>query len=267
MSDDGDLTYILKNGQLIYYDKITKSIYVHGSINCDNFLVHYNTDTRYTDIDDWVNDMNKWASELINKAYSTDNEKDIIELIEYQEPLEGGKDRIKSVVHARPWDSDENSIGLKIPIDTKCMRNIKHFIKYIVISHSPVGQVPVLIKDNDIILVACDTTQAGRIGHITLNKDNVTIKAEYDIRDDNNGKTNYGTPGPCNYNPPKNQNDLINLKYSSNDEYIGMIINDSNDNNKKKLVISKIPENENEYLVCYWTLKPFPTPHYSRITI
>jgi hypothetical protein len=245
LSENGDLTYLLKNGQLIYYDKPTKSIYVHGSVNCTNFLLDPASNTKYSSVTEWVNGLNKWSKKYINLAYNGGSEDDIEPLIKYQEgraksDTRGpyGSDVKESVIYSRPWDTSA-SVGIASTIANVCAKLVSKSIQFIVIGHSPVGQFPVIIKgEGDIATIACDTTYTGIIGNVSIVKNDVIIKAKYD--------KDAKLDNPC--KDLEDLEDLKDLEYKYSDHAIGKIIKN---NGKDYLVAAKF-KNDNNYVIARW---------------
>jgi hypothetical protein len=242
--DKGLLTYYLMNGKLIYYDKKTKSLFTHGGINCKNF-----EKSNAKSISDWVYILNNWYLDKLNRAYSIKNEEDIEELLLYQDERDYIKDdnkgAIYSVILSRPWKTPPISnpdIGLGTSIiEEGCFDKIAKDVKFIFVGHTPVGQMPVMMrvnKDNkEIIYIFCDTTFAGRVGNIKLVKGNVIIDAQY------NKKQSLTPKDIC---TKVELSDLIDVTYSSEDPNIGLTKEDG-------LVIAKI---NGSYALGKWIGKP-----------
>jgi len=249
VSNYNDLMYILKNGQLIYYDEPTKSIFVHGSINCVNFLKNHNGTITYKTVDEWVKNLNKWARDIIINPTQTNIE----ELILYQEPDHNPHKKVitenqYSVVGARPWDYDKTEINDKGFYKTigvvsqiiECSQKVNNLgINNILVGHSPIGQLPIIIKDENtnIITVACDTTYASRISNITVNKNEVFVRAFY------NPHQTYIPKNICIERNSDYYNQLIPLEYSSKDRLVGINIDMGR-------VIAKYPANSSDSYLC-----------------
>lgn len=230
--DKGLLTYYLRNGNLIYYDKKTKSLFVHGGVNCKNF-----NKSGPRSVSDWVDKLNKWYKNELNKAYKGTDESEIEELLLYQDERNYIKDEkegaINSVILSRPWKTPpiKNSgpgVGTSI-VDEKCFDKISREVKFIFTGHTPVGQMPIMMStelrrssnNKEIIFVFCDTSFADRVGNVRLINGIVEINAQYE----KNGE---------------------NVSYSSNDLKIGSVIDN-------KLVIAKIKD---KYILGKWNEMP-----------
>lgn len=260
----GDLSFYLLNGNLVYYDEKTRSIYVHGSVNCTNFLLDYVKKDQIKDFYKWKDNLNKWAHKLISDTITRKitNEEEIEELLNYQEPVNTeGADNIRSVVHARPWvlseDYKKYPLGLASPVGSPfsetCREGLSRYVDIMVISHSPVGQIPIIIKDNPrtkndklLTIVACDTTQAGRIGNITISSNKVSIKANYE-----SGLPEIDTA--CYEKDPKKM--FYEYEYSTDDPLVGTVTSDN------RLVLLKDP-NGSSYLTVQWGNDRFHKPTY-----
>ncbi len=256
VDDNSDLMYYLKNGQIIHYDKRTKSVFIHGSINCENFLIGPGN-VKYKNIEEWIRNINKWANKITTQQ-------NIEELILYQEPDANTKiaaiENHLSLIGARPWayndsikDGDKKQVIGVLSQIIGCANDVKKAgIKNILISHSPVGQVPIIIKDpnTDIITVACDTTYAGRIANIKITNKEISIKADY--------SSNQKLDSTCQDSPK----DLILLEYSSNDPLVGTLLNKEDIIHER--VVSKYP-GKNEYLIVKFDKINVPT--YSNKTL
>jgi len=240
--DKGLMSYYLKNGKLIYYDQKTKSLFAHGGINCKNFIK-----SGGNSISDWVSKLNSWYQKNLNLAYTEQDESKIEELLLYQDERDyikgNNKGAIYSVILSRPWKTPPISnpgigIGTSI-IEENCFDQIAKDVKFIFVGHTPVGQMPVMMRVNknnkEIIFVFCDTTFAGRVGNIKLVKGNVVIDAQY-----SEGQ-NLVPDNVC-----VKASNLVDVTYSSEDPNIGSTKEDG-------LVIAKI---NNKYALGKWIVKP-----------
>jgi murein DD-endopeptidase MepM/ murein hydrolase activator NlpD len=166
----GLLNTYLHMAQVIYYDKYTKTLFMHGGIPQDN--VGFVPGAGKKDFTDktgmiaWTEALNKWAQARILDAEKGDIEK-AIPLIQYQEPviqtLANGKTswgstpNPESVVLARPWLADFNISMIRDDIQTQLLAA---GVTRLVFGHSPVGDVPVFMKNGQFEMIDADTTQA-----------------------------------------------------------------------------------------------------------
>ncbi len=246
-NDKGLLTYYLKNGKLIYFNDRTKSLFAHGGINCKNF-----GKSGGKSISDWVSKLNSWYQKNLNIAYTDKDESKIEELLLYQDERDYIKDENKgaiySVILSRPWKTppiEDQGIGLSTSItDEGCFDKIARDVKFIFVGHTPVGQMPVMMRANndnkEIIFVFCDTTFAGRVGNIKLIKGRIIIDAQY------YDKQSLTPNDICTKIEPSN---LVDVTYSSEDPNIGLTKEDG-------LVIAKI---NNKYALGKWIGKDKPS--------
>jgi hypothetical protein len=238
--DKGLLSYYLKNGKMIYYNQKTKSLFAHGGVNCKNF-----GKSGAKTITEWVSKLNSWYQKNLNIAYSDKDESKIEDLLLYQDERDyfrsENEGAIYSVILSRPWKTPPISnpgigIGTSI-IEENCFDQIAKEVKFIFVGHTPVGQMPVMMrvnKDNkEIIFVFCDTTFAGRVGNIKLIKGRVVIDAQY--------CEGQKLDAVC-----TKASNLVDVTYSSEDPNIGSTKEDG-------LVIAKI---NNKYALAKWIGKP-----------
>lgn len=247
-TDTGLLYFYLKFGNLVYYKKNVKALFMHGGLNCKNFL--YVSGKKYSSIQEWVKSLNEWYQSKINQVfYNNADETEIEDLLLYQDEREyikkDGIGAIYSVVISRPWKTPpikSGSIGSSI-IDEGCFDKISADVNFVFVGHTPVGQLPVIYKltknNKKITFVFGDTTYSGRIANIKLIEGNVYIKADY-LKDQK-----LEPKGIC-----SSIKDTTEIRYSSEDKYIGTEKDDG-------IVIAKIG---GEYLIGKWNLnKENPT--------
>ncbi|HEV2601959.1 MAG TPA: metallophosphoesterase [Candidatus Babeliales bacterium] len=194
---EGLVVEYLQLAQLVYLDKATGTIFIHGGLSHENFgyvpetANGKNDSQRIADIDRWIEALNHWAQERIQDGI-TGNVDGVLPLIEYQEPtIITNKDGLKiwgtepnpySVIQVRPWGPDKNLAPLN---DELIALLLKHGINKIVFGHSPVGEVPAIAKNEDgtFISVAADTSYANaphtRNAVVEVTKGGVTVYADY----------------------------------------------------------------------------------------
>jgi hypothetical protein len=275
LEPNGLLSYYLKNGTLLHYDSWTKSLFVHGGINCSNFKKWYtriyeegdNSENKYNSIFEWE----KWTNEVLKIVLTTiyesqkdrskrsrestiDDEQQVEHFFRYMDE-QIPKKAARSVIISRPWKSEsesakpeemETGIGTSI-IEEGCFDDMAKDVKYIFNGHTPVGQIPVIMRtakgDKEIVFVFCDTTYAGRIGNIKLVKDGlgindyqVAIKAKYTEEQ----KVIFDICG-------SKYSNFTELEYSTKDPVIGTGVGTSS------YAIAQI--GDNEYLTGKWKLE------------
>lgn len=212
LGQDGLIIKYLRLAQMIHFDADTKALIVHGGISSDSF--GYIPETRLgagdfyqcifevphksmmhtaiawvygggDTLTSWIDRLNAWAQDRIGNAL----DKDVLgalPLIQHQEPeisIKDGKQvwttpKAISVIHGRPWGEDYNII----PVDRHIADMLKAFgVSKLLFGHSPVGEVPVILKDNRFITIACDTSVASpaRNAAVELTSHGVTVYADY----------------------------------------------------------------------------------------
>ncbi|HEV2601490.1 MAG TPA: metallophosphoesterase [Candidatus Babeliales bacterium] len=216
----------LQLAEIIHFDKHTGTLFMHGGLSNENFgyipeTVKGNGKIQKIEnnIPQWVNNLNHWAQDRIKDGIKK-NVNGVLPLIEYQEPETKEEDGLifwdpnkpnpYSVVQARPWGPDKNLKAL----DPKLVKKLIQLgVNKIVFGHSPVGEVPVIIKgEKGFISIAADTSYARapypRNAVIEITKDSATIYADY-----------YET------SKDKMNNDIVTkneLTYSSKDPRVGV---------------------------------------------
>lgn len=239
-SDRGLLLFYLYHANLVYYNKSTKSIYMHGGLNCKNYLTLRSK--KFKNLKEWIFNLNKWYHDLLRKAYIQNiDESEIEELLLYQDERDytkkDGYGGIYSVVISRPWKTPpitNGSIGSSL-IEEGCFDSIYKDIRYIFTGHTPVGQLPVIYKlfknRKKITFIFGDTTYSGKIANIKFINGHVYIKADY--------LNNHKLDSTCS----KESVDYI-IEYSSKDKNIGT-------EKDGKFILAK---NGTEYIYGQWDL-------------
>lgn len=202
----GLLATYLQKAQLVYVDKATKSLFVHGALLPENLGVIPGQPEKLA-VPGWVYMLNLWGKYSVARGLQGDI-RAAMPIIEYQEPAviinaQGkrvwGGDNKSSVVHARPWSASYN-LEATDPAVVRALQ--KYGIDRIFHGHTPIGKVSVMTRSvNGFLTVACDTsvTNPARNAIIIACPDEVTISADYD----------------------KPDGELVHLEYSSNDPRIG----------------------------------------------
>jgi hypothetical protein len=197
VSQEGLLAEYLRLSDLAYLDEPTGSLFVHGGISVENFGVipesrlGRSDSSKITDVRAWIATLNAWSQARIQQGLAGDIE-GALPLIQYQEPQvvlnavgaqTWGLPNGISIAQGRPWSETFNldpyhSAGLSPEL-------IAHLqasgISKILFGHSPVGQVPVMMKSGDFLVVACDTsvTTPPRVATIEVSDSGVQITATY----------------------------------------------------------------------------------------
>lgn len=193
---NGLLARYLKQSQLIYLDEASKTLYVHGGINRENVGIIPKLKDRQTELKEWfhsegsqfrnwIAELNQWAQESIDAGIRGEAAA-AVALVEYQEPPVVSGDwkgfNNGSVILARPWVTGEN-LGM---IDDEMIGLLRQEgVDRLVFGHSPVGDLPVLMKNKQFEMVACDTSYAttGENASISISKDRVLIKSRFVQKD------------------------------------------------------------------------------------
>jgi hypothetical protein len=260
--DAGLLFYYLTEGKVVYYDKSSKSIFSHGTINCSNFMnMIYLQKPSYTekdqpltirqkDFDTWIKTLNDFVNESVELLYTGHQDEFIFEpIIRYQDEREYQFAKYSTIL-GRPWKtppvSDQDALlGLGSSIVKEdCFDELYKHVRFLFNGHTPVGQIPVIYRlrkedGKEIILVFCDTTFASRIGNTKI----IKTKKGYHIQI----KAKYSSPGEELKILCTDKKEIFkHLDYSTLDPLVGTI----RDN---KLIIAKDPSNDN-YILGTWKL-------------
>jgi len=231
MYDEGGLIFnYLRYGKIVYYDKTTKSLFVHGGIDCDNLFMSVSEFDEAGNIVKWVDLVNNYYINALKNVYETNFSRKALGI--YFKQI----NTYPTIVQARPWNLSKTGIGIGTDT-TKCSDKFAN-IRYVFSGHTPIGQIPIFMKMGNVTFVFCDTSRAGRAANVKLIKSGhnygILIKAKFDMD---------------NIEPPdtlcdtiENIKRLTSIKYSSFDNHLGTI-------HKGLLVISKIGE---FYILARW---------------
>jgi len=254
LGSKGLLTKLINKSEIIHHDIPSTSLFMHGGIHVDNFLKnHTNTGL-------WINNLNKWAKDIIDKiiegsATIVDKES----LFKYVEPLYTikecspnciwGPDNTSSVILTRPWSKDNQA-----DLPTNYPELIKYNINKLFVGHSPVGEIPLILKDKEdtFTMVTCDTTQnGGQMANIALiDNEKIIIKTKFN--DDRKKKIQNTQCGII-------ESYKKELTYDSTDPYVGKLYNNFD---LQIRIICKYDENTNTYLAVYFYKDVFVKPIY-----
>ena len=197
VSPHGLLANYLRQSQLAHIDEETGTLFVHGGVSLENFgtipesRVGRGDSHKMAEVRAWITALNQWSQERIAQGLAGDFE-GALPLMQYQEPQiilnDSGKQTWGppngiSIAQGRPWSEafhldPYHAAGLSIDL----VAHLKASgITKIFFGHSPVGQVPVMMKADDFVVVACDTsvTQPPRNGTIEVSKEGIQITATY----------------------------------------------------------------------------------------
>jgi len=197
VSPHGLLSNYLRQSQLAHLDEETSTLFVHGGVSLENFgivpesRIGRGDAYKITDVRTWIAALNHWSQERIAQGLAGDFE-GALPLIQYQEPQVVLNDAGKqtwgppngiSIAQGRPW-SETFHLDPYHPagLSTGLIAHLKASgITKIFFGHSPVGQVPVMMRADDFIVVACDTsvTQPPRNATIEVSKEGIQITATY----------------------------------------------------------------------------------------
>ncbi|HEV2601489.1 MAG TPA: metallophosphoesterase [Candidatus Babeliales bacterium] len=198
VSPGGLVAQYLQLAELIHWDKATGTLFMHGGIAEKNFgyvpetAKGRNDAKTIANTDEWIPALNRWGQDRIKDALKG-NIDGALPIVEYQEPtIIINKDGLQiwdpttpnpySVVQVRPFGPDRNLA----PMSNKLIAQLlKDAINKLIVGHSPVGEVPVIIKNEDgtFISVVADTSYAAaphpRNGVIEVTKGGVKVYADY----------------------------------------------------------------------------------------
>jgi len=200
----GLLADYLLSSQLAYLDEETGSLFVHGGLNRQNFGVVPESrlgkdDALEGEISDlaglqaWIGALNRWSHRQVQSGLEGDFI-GALGVIEYQEPevvrtasghsqAWGSNPNSISVAQARPWSPDYNLNPFHdTGLSSDLIARLRHVgVSKLFFGHSPVGQVPVLMKSEGMIVVACDTsvTAPPRNAYIEVTPEDVRVRATY----------------------------------------------------------------------------------------
>ncbi len=199
VAPEGLLTAYLRASQLAYIDDETSSLFVHGGVSQESFGIVPESrlgrgDVRkIEDLRSWVAALNAWSQERIEDALIGDVE-GALPLMQYQEPEiqydQAGHPESwaplpnrMSIAQGRPWSEVYHLDPYHPAGFTPDL--IRHFqaqgISNLIFGHSPVGQIPVLMKSKGFVFVACDTsiTSPPRNAYIEVSPEAISVVATY----------------------------------------------------------------------------------------
>lgn len=204
LSEDGLITWYLRVARIIYFDAESQALFVHGGITHaslgyipetrfgagDARYVYNADDKEVTDVTKatfiaWVDQLNKWTRDRIHDGLKGDM-LGALPLVECQEPeveLQGGKQvwtvpKATSIIRTRPWGRDNNIAPLDASV---AWFLLQQGVSKLLFGHSPVGEIPVMLKQGNFVTVACDTSTAKptRNGAALVTSDAITLCADY----------------------------------------------------------------------------------------
>jgi hypothetical protein len=114
----------------------------------------------------------------LRKAYTSTSDTELLTNL-----LENNK-VAHNLVFSRPWKQvNATEWNLEPTLNEQCFGDISKDVKFIFLGHTPIGQLPVIIRSinhgKEIIYTYCDTTYAGRVANIKLHNGVVMVSAVY----------------------------------------------------------------------------------------
>ncbi|MBC8549418.1 MAG: hypothetical protein H8D23_07190, partial [Candidatus Brocadiales bacterium] len=132
---------------------VDNTLYTHGAITKQNYGHIPGRSETIIDLNQWIKELNGWFKSEVHKwqrgASAT-------HLLKYVTPNSSDYSNNESVTFARFFDNKGNYKQLPEAI----IRSLKKYIARIVVGHTPIGEVPVLIREDGIELLAADTSGA-----------------------------------------------------------------------------------------------------------
>ncbi len=187
----------LRLAKIIFYDKYTKTLFMHGGIADTNLGVVPSPVSSDVDITTnaeliaWTKALNAWAQDRITDYDNGDYDAGL-PLVLYQEPAvltsdagitSWGPPNPESVVQVRPWGNNAQGAKDIVMISAALQRKlIGAGVSRLVFGHSPVGEVPVYMRGVDgFEEIAGDTSwsTAASNATITVTPSGVTIVGLY----------------------------------------------------------------------------------------
>ncbi len=143
-----------------------RTIMVHGQINMGNFGIVPGRNSRQTDVNQWVEELNSWGAKKladIKKGYKKKTQKSILaikELAHYSDTvwdygLGKGFANEASVVYAYR-QKERNNFRLPEPEMINTLRSQGY--STLIVGHSPAGNIPLPLKADDFLQIMGDTS-------------------------------------------------------------------------------------------------------------
>lgn len=192
---------MISRSVLIYYNEYNKAIFSHGFINVTNFgfLPDDDTDNYYineiSDTDtlvNWVNNLNKWFNDKLRLNHYDKILKYIMRS-KSDKNNEAGTINKRSVVSNRQYNENFKLITDNGINNTNLLK-----LNKFICGHTPIGNIPLIIKDNNKILLFADTSYNHEdFGLIIVSIDGINVYIKSDINSENidvrlNSKDNIG---------------------------------------------------------------------------
>jgi hypothetical protein len=162
---NGDLTRFLSASQLGWCDGST--LVVHGAVTEENWGVVPGVNERCATTGEWVDALNTFhAHEVATWRETLTASPDIHttnwpgqHIVDYQCPIGETKLNQASVVYGRPTDGENNPW---LPPRSVVARLRRDGIRRLVVGHTPSGDTPAVLRDDDFVFVMADNSY-GRI--------------------------------------------------------------------------------------------------------
>ena len=149
----------LEAGQLIYWDKPTGTVFMHGALTELNYGIIPGFSRSIDNPTDWMDRLNGWAKEQIelgiNQTPSLNNA--AASLLAYQQRGRGGEFNAYSVVDSR-YETEDHLPHLP-PADF--IEKLKALgIRRVVVGHSDYGELPIVLRSLGFEFIFSDTSHS-----------------------------------------------------------------------------------------------------------
>ncbi len=235
---EGLLGQYLSLAQVMYYDKHTESLFVHGGIPANGPGIIPGREAiairDNANLLEWIAELEKWAHDRIADAHAG-RFAEAMPLIAFQEPMvqeKAGKTSWQgplgddlpnpnSVITARPWSGDNNAVMLPPAVQQQLL---KAGVRRLVFGHSPIGEVPLYMRlqlpEGAFEMIGADTSYAriANNGAVSISPNETRIFATFN---------EYEVPPPAVAGapaappPPAKIAKQIPLLYTSRDPHLG----------------------------------------------
>ncbi len=136
----GEFTRFLEQGQVAR--RIGNTLFVHGGLSAES-LGHVPGAPRVENVDAWIEQLNGWYRKEIGQWKSGAR---AAELAAYGGPAPGMKINPESVIYSKTADASNNPF---LPDPAVIEKLVAAGIRRVVIGHTPLGQVPVVLRYGD----------------------------------------------------------------------------------------------------------------------